>query len=343
MHERQGVSLSSLTTLRVGGVANRVIELTTADELVDHVRRFGRGSYLLVGGGSNLVVSDDGVRDPVLAVQTRGVTVNHSGDEVLLDVAAGEPWDALVDRCVAEGWQGVEALAGIPGSVGATPIQNVGAYGQDVSDVISHVEVFDNATDCIDVLAADACAFGYRTSRFKSDPGRFVVLSVQLRVREASAGRPVRYAELAQLLGIELGDVAPIAAVREAVLELRRAKGMVLDDDDHDTWSAGSFFLNPLLGSSEVPLGAPQWPYDGRSVKTSAAWLIEQAGFAKGFGAELGSGAATLSTKHTLAVTNRGAATTEDVLRLARTVRDGVLRRFGITLHPEPTLVGVAL
>ncbi len=343
MLERTDVSLGSLTTLRIGGKAARLFEASTTDELVGVVRGEGRHGCLVLAGGSNLVVSDEGIDVPVVAVRTTGVEVRRAPDNVLIDVKAGELWDDLVARCVGEGWSGIEALSGIPGSVGATPIQNVGAYGQEVSDVVAGVDVFDRLTDRIHSLTATDCAFGYRTSVFKKVPDRFVVLSVRLRLRASSQSAPVRYTELSRRLDVEVGESAPLAEVRAAVLELRRAKGMVLDDADHDTWSAGSFFTNPVIAPGDVPADAPQWlQADGR-VKTSAAWMIDHAGFPKGYGANVGTGAATLSTKHTLAVTNRGGATTEDVLILARTVREGVHDRFGLTLHAEPTLVGVHL
>ncbi len=343
MLERHGVPFASLTTLRVGGDAVRLVEASTNDDLIESVRGCGQDPYLVLGGGSNLVVSDVGVAVPVIAVRTSGVTVSRGVDEVILDVAAGEQWDAVVERCVDEGWAGVEALSGIPGSVGATPIQNVGAYGQEVSDVVSGVEVFDHSAASVRSLLPADCGFGYRTSIFKAEPGRFVVLSVQFRLPISADGAGVQYAELARRLGVLAGDAAPLADVRAAVLDLRRGKGMVLDAHDHDTWSAGSFFMNPVLPAAEVPQEAPQWTQPDGRVKTSAAWLIEQAGFPKGFGADLGTGQATLSNKHALAVTNRGKATTEDVVRLARTVRAGVQHRFGVTLHAEPTLVGVHL
>lgn len=337
------VRFSALTTLRVGGLAHRLLEVESTDELADAVRTEGRDGCLVVGGGSNLVVGDDGVAVPVIAVRTSGVQVRPVEAGVELTVAAGESWDELVARCVAEGWSGVEALSGIPGSVGATPIQNVGAYGQEVAEVVSGVDVLDRATAQRRRLSPPECGFGYRTSLFKREPTRYVVLAVHLSLPAARSGAPVRYAELARALGVEVGGVAPAPDVRNAVLALRRGKGMVLDADDHDTWSAGSFFTNPLLAASEVPPDAPRWPQPDGRVKTSAAWLIEQAGFGKGFGAEVGTGRATLSTKHALAITNRGGASTGDVLLLARTVRDGVRERLGVTLVPEPTLVGAQL
>jgi UDP-N-acetylmuramate dehydrogenase len=254
-------------------------------------------------------------------------------------VAAGEGWDDLVARAVASGWVGVEALSGIPGSVGATPIQNVGAYGQEVAQTVASVRVWDRKLRGIRTFANADCGFGYRHSRFKADPARHVVLSVTFQFRQGSLGAPVEYAELARTLGVSPGQRAPLEEVRSAVLGLRAGKGMVLDEADHDTWSAGSFFTNPVVSADAVPDGAPAWPQGNGSVKSSAAWLIEHAGFAKGYG----NGLVSLSTKHTLALTNRGDARTTDLLALAREVRDGVERRFGIRLVNEPVLVGCEL
>lgn len=343
MRELRDVPLSTLTSLRVGGPAERLLEVSTTDDLIDAVHGDGRDGCFVLAQGSNVVFGDAGVEVPVVAVRTSGVEVKRTGSEVHLQVAAGEIWDDLVARAVTEGWSGVESLSGIPGSVGATPIQNVGAYGQEIAEVVTEVEVYDRLTARGRRMSRADCAFTYRGSVFKSEPDRLVVLAVHLRLRVDGEGAPVHYAELATKLGVELGGRAPLSAVREAVLDLRRGKGMLLDAADHDTWSAGSFFTNPVLPAAKVPDGAPRWEQADGRIKTSAAWLIEQAGFGKGFGAELGTGRATLSTKHTLAVTNRGRATTEDVLLVARTVRSGVRERFGVTLHPEPTLVGVHL
>jgi UDP-N-acetylmuramate dehydrogenase len=255
-----------------------------------------------------------------------------------VSVAAGEPWDPFVARAVERGWVGVEALSGIPGSVGATPIQNVGAYGQEVAQSIASVRVWDRTLRGVRTFAASDCGFGYRTSRFKQDPGRHVVLSVTFQFRQGDLGALVGYAELARSLGVEPGARASMVDVRRAVLDLRRGKGMVLDAGDHDTWSAGSFFTNPVLEADRVPEDAPAWP-QGDGVKTSAAWLIEHAGFGKGYGA----GAVGLSTKHTLALTNRGGARTDDLLALAREIRAGVEARFAIRLDHEPVLVGCEL
>jgi UDP-N-acetylmuramate dehydrogenase len=337
--------LSGHTTLRLGGPARSWVRATTTEELVEAVRACDEAGepVLVLAGGSNVVVADAGFAGTVVEVATAGVTVDHEGDDptcggVLVTVAAGEPWDPFVAAAVERGWVGLEALSGIPGSVGATPIQNVGAYGQEISQTLASVRVWDRLLKGVRTFAAADCRFGYRTSRFKADPGRHVVLEVVLQLRQGELGAPVEYAELARALQVEPGSRAPMTDVRRAVLELRRSKGMVLDPADHDTWSAGSFFTNPVVPAADVPDGAPSWP-QGDRLKTSAAWLIEHAGFGKGYG----DGAVRLSTKHTLALTNRGGATTEELLSLAREIRDGVEERFGIRLVHEPVLVDCEL
>lgn len=337
--------LADLTTLRLGGPARTFVEARTTEQLVAAVRAAdGAGEpVLLVGGGSNLVVADEGFDGTVVRVATRGVSPEQdvcSG--AMVRVAAGENWDGLVASAVDRGWVGVEALSGIPGSVGATPIQNVGAYGQEVADTVAWVRCWDRVESAYRTFFAADCGFGYRTSRFKREPGRHVVLEVALQLRLGELSAPIRYPELARVLGIEPGGRAPLRAVREAVLGLRSGKGMVLDAVDHDTWSAGSFFTNPLLDAGQaatLPAEAPRWEQPDGSVKTSAAWLIERAGFSKGHG----DGRVALSGKHPLALTNRGSATTGDLLALAGEVRRGVLDRFGVELVNEPVLVGCSL
>jgi UDP-N-acetylmuramate dehydrogenase len=344
--DRHGPDLRDLTTLRLGGPADDLVTATTEAELVEAVARADSdGTPLLVlAGGSNVVVGDEGFRGTVVRVATRGLSEDSDAcSGAMVTVAAGEPWDDVVATAIGKGWVGVEALSGIPGSTGATPIQNVGAYGQEVAQTIAQVRTWDRHETRIRTFAAGDCGFGYRTSRFKAEPGRFLVLGVSFQLPTGDLGVPVTYAELARALGIAVGERAPMTEVRDAVLALRRSKGMVLDPADHDTWSAGSFFTNPVIGPDAVPEGAPAWPQpdgrEGAQVKTSAAWLIEQAGFGKGYG----EGRARLSTKHTLALTNRGDASTADVLALAAEIRDGVRRRFGVELVTEPVLVGCAL
>jgi UDP-N-acetylmuramate dehydrogenase len=334
--------LAHHTTLRVGGPVADFVVATTEAELVEAVRQaddVGK-PVLVLGGGSNVLVTDSGFDGRVVVVRTSGVTSDADAcGGAVVRVAAGEVWDDLVLRAVQSGWVGVEALSGIPGLVGATPIQNVGAYGQEVSETIASVRCWDRQAGEVRTLFNRDCRFGYRTSRLKQEPGRWLVLEVVLQLRLGDLGAPVRYAELARRLGVEPGERAPLADVRDAVLALRRGKGMVLDEVDHDTWSAGSFFTNPVLPADRVPEGAPAWPQPDGTVKTSAAWLIEHAGFERGHGNER----ASLSTKHTLALTNRGGAAAADIVSLAREVRDGVRARFGIDLVNEPVLVGLSL
>ncbi|MCW2798016.1 UDP-N-acetylmuramate dehydrogenase [Nocardioides sp.] len=336
--------LADHTTLRLGGPARAWVTASTEQELIDAVSSADSAGepVLVLGGGSNLVVADEGFAGTVVEVGTRGIVSDAedgvSCGGVIVTVAAGESWDDLVAQAVEREWVGVEALSGIPGLVGATPIQNVGAYGQEVSQTIASVRVWDRRLRGVRTFASADCGFGYRTSRFKADPGRHVVLSVDFQFPRGSLGAPVAYAELARALGVDQGQRAPLRDVRDAVLGLRRGKGMVLDAADHDTWSAGSFFTNPVVPPDSVPPGAPAWPQDD-GVKTSAAWLIEQAGFDKGHGGAR----ARLSSKHTLALTNGGGATTSDLLELAREIRDGVEARFSIRLVPEPVLVGCEL
>jgi UDP-N-acetylmuramate dehydrogenase len=337
--------LSELTTLRLGGPARSVVEARTEEELLAAVR--GEDDPLLLAGGSNLVIADAGYPGTVVRVLTRGVAERAQAGRVALTVAAGEEWEPFVARCVAEGLAGVESLSGIPGSIGATPIQNVGAYGQEVAETITAVRVLDRASGEVAELAPADCGFAYRSSAFKRTPGRRVVLAVTFALERRELSGPIAYAELARTLGVQPGEGAPLAEVRQAVLGLRRGKGMVLDPDDPDSVSAGSFFTNPILEADAFaaleeravehgrPPGFPE--ADGR-VKTSAAWLIERAGFRRGHGNPEG---IAISSKHTLALTNRGAGTTAELLALAREIAGGVDERFGVRLEPEPTLVGV--
>lgn len=354
--------LARHTTLRVGGPARRWIEAATDADLVAAVRAADAVGepVLVLAGGSNLLVSDEGFDGTVVHVATRGISSDASFCEFdadtgtvadssaapcggyLVTVEAGEVWDDFVAHCVANELVGVEALSGIPGLVGASPIQNVGAYGQEVSQTIWDVRTWDRHAGAFRTFANADCRFGYRTSRFKAEPGRYVVLQVTFQLLPGGLSAPIRFGELARRLGVQGGGRAPLGEVRETVLALRRGKGMLLDSADHDTWSAGSFFTNPVLdadAAARLPADAPRFPQQDGSVKTSAAWLIEHAGFGRGYGTP----PVTLSTKHALAVTNRGGATASGIVRLATEVRDGVRARFGVTLVPEPVFVGVAL
>ena len=337
--------LSEHTTLRLGGPAESFVEATSEKQLIDIVSSADAAGkrVLLLAGGSNLVISDDGFPGTVVHIRTSEIEVEQdSSVGATVTVAAGQDWDRFVAHAIDQRWVGIEALSGIPGSVGATPIQNVGAYGQEVAETIESVRCWDRVGNEVRTLAAADCGFGYRTSRFKEDPRRFVVLAVTYAFRRGDLGAPVRYAELARTLGVQPGQRAPLGQVRGAVLGLRRSKGMVLDPTDPDTWSAGSFFTNPLLAPQQagrLPADAPRWEQPDGTVKTSAAWLIEHSGFGKGYGNDR----VGLSTKHTLALTNRGGATTEELVALASELQTGVSDRFGVWLVNEPVLVGVDL
>jgi UDP-N-acetylmuramate dehydrogenase len=399
------VMLAGYTTLGLGGPAARFLEAGRDDQVVAAVREAdAEGEPVLVlGGGSNLVVADEGFPGTVVHVATRGVQIGDDRDGVAVAAAAGEDWDSLVQRCVAEGLSGLECLSGIPGRAGATPIQNVGAYGQEVAETIVTVRAYDRLRDVVVELAHADCGFGYRTSAFKRSAdagrgtgggrvtgagggrvtragggrvtgaggvradragrgaamnpaaatGRFVVLGVTFRLTRDELSAPVRYAELAKALGVGEGERVPLADARAAVLALRRGKGMVLDPSDPDSRSAGSFFTNPILDPGQLadverkaearsghPVSVPRYPAPDGQVKISAAWLIEQAGFGRGYPAH---GRVRISSKHTLALTNPGGADTASLIGLAREIRDGVRQAFGVDLVNEPVLVGAEL
>ncbi len=336
--------LSQYTTLRVGGPARRVVVAESEDQIVAAVAAADEADepLLILGGGSNVVISDSEWAGTVLLIRTTGVHKTDSCGAGTVAVAAGENWDQIVKWAIAEDLAGIEALSGIPGNVGATPIQNVGAYGQEVAESLQRVRVYDRSRREQRVFDNDECGFAYRDSRFKREPGRFVVLEVEFRWEASSDSKPVQYGELARMLGVGVGDRAPLADVRAAVLHLRRGKGMVLDSEDHDTWSVGSFFINPIVDretADRLPEEAPIFPLGDGRYKTSAAWLIQESGFEPGYRV----GPAGLSTKHTLAITNRGAADTDSILDLARKIRSGVSANFGVLLQPEPVFVGCAL
>ena len=338
--------LADYTTLRVGGPARRLIVAHDEQTLMSTVADCDqRGEpVLLIGGGSNLVVGDAGFDGTVVLVRTRGVSSDEdSCGGAWVTAAAGEPWDEFVDQAVRSDWSGVEALSGIPGLVGATPIQNVGAYGQQVADVIARVRTWDRVDGVQRTLAAAECGYGYRTSRFREELSRYVILDVTMQLRLSATSMPLAYDDLVRHLGVEMGDRRPLADVRDAVLAVRGTKGMVLNDSDFDTWSTGSFFTNPILTEAKadelLPSQAPRFPAGDGMVKTSAAWLIEHAGFNRGYGTQR----AAISSKHTLALTNRGGASADDVVSLAREIRSGVHDRFGILIEPEPILVNCSL
>ena len=369
--------LADYTTLGLGGPAARFIEADHDDQVIAEVRQADADGepVLVLGGGSNLVVADEGFPGTVVHMATRGVQITAEDGGVTVAVAAGEDWDRLVERCIDEGLSGLECLSGIPGLAGATPIQNVGAYGQEVAETIVAVRAYDRLLDTVTELANADCGFGYRTSAFKrsavasrgdgarrraANPaaatGRFVVLGVTFRLARDPLSAPVRYGELARVLDTAEGGRVPLGDARSAVLALRRGKGMVLDPADPDTRSAGSFFTNPVLdgrqfaevrrraaarsGRTPDEVAVPHFAAGDDHMKVPAAWLIEQAGFTKGYS---GDGNARISSKHTLALTNPGGARTASLIGLARQIRNGVQQAFGVELVSEPVLIGVEL
>jgi UDP-N-acetylmuramate dehydrogenase len=340
---RPRVPLAGLTSLGIGGSAAWFARASTAED-VDRLHRWCADAnlpMLVLGGGSNLVVADRGFEGCVVRIELRGRRVAADGGDLLLTAGAGEPWDDLVADAVSRGLAGLECLSGIPGSVGGTPIQNVGAYGQEVATTIERLLVYDRAASAVRELTAAECGFSYRMSRFKgADAGRFIVCEVTFRLRQ---GMPApTYPDLVAQL-TRSGGAPTLAGVREAVLAIRRRKGMVIDPADPDSRSVGSFFMNPVVSAAQHErigvLAAEQVPAfpagDGR-VKVPAAWLIERAGFHKG----LADGAVGISSKHPLALVNRGDARAADVLRLATRIKRGVLDRFAVALRPEPVFAG---
>lgn len=335
--------LRDYTSLRVGGPAKKFVEVGTESEIIAAIEAAGESPVLIIGGGTNVLISDKGFEGTVIRI------INHSLQAEIdacsgatLTIGAGENWDDFVATTIERGFAGLETLSGIPGTVGAAPIQNIGAYGHEVSEFITRVRTYDRVAKEIKTFTNEQCQFSYRNSYFKAHPGKYVILDVQFQIRIGEMSNPITYAELAKKLGINVGEKAPVIATRKAVLELRGAKGMLLNPDDQDSWSAGSFFTNPIVSAeiaAQLPEGAPQWPTSDGRVKTSAAWLIEHSGVNKGDAV----GGARISTKHVLALTNSGDATAEDIAALAKSAQKSVYEKFGITLEAEVNLVGVTL
>ena len=334
-----GVPLAALTTLGIGGPAKRLVDVENVGELQAVLRDAEAAGerVLVLGGGSNLVVGDGGFDGVVIRLAMKSVRISRAGDVGVVSASAGVVWDELVAQTIDAGLAGLECLSGIPGLVGATPMQNVGAYGQEIADTLYFVRAFDRRTGEVVKLERDACGFAYRTSMFKGSD-RWIILDTRFVLPPRPDGMPVRYAELARALGVSEGGSAPLARVRETVLALRRGKGMVVDPADPESRSAGSFFTNPIVAAevaARLPADAPRWPQPDGRVKLAAAWLIERAGFAKGHT----EGAVGISRKHALALVNRGGATAAELLGLARTIQAGVAAAFGVALEPEPVIV----
>ena len=335
--------LSHYTSLRVGGPATKIIEVSSESEIIAAIESAADSPIFIMGGGTNVLIADSGFNGTVIHIANNSVEAEIDAcSGATLTIGAGENWDTLVETSIARGFAGLETLSGIPGTVGAAPIQNIGAYGHEVSELITRVRTYDRLSKAVKTFTNAECEFSYRNSYFKSHPGRYVVLSVAFQLRIGESTAPITYLELAKKLGIEIGDKTSVIKARAAVLELRASKGMLLSADDPDSWSAGSFFTNPIISQQSadaLPNAAPKWPLTDGRVKVSAAWLIENSGIHKGD--EIGG--ARISSKHVLALTNSGSATASDIAALARRARDHVQESFGITLVAEVNLIGLEI
>ena len=335
--------LSDYTSLRVGGPAKNFVEVSSEKEIIAAIEGAGDSPILIMGGGTNILVSDEGFAGTVIRISNNKIEEEVDAcSGATLTIGAGENWDDFVKATIARGFAGLETLSGIPGTVGAAPIQNIGAYGHEVSEFITRVRTYDRQSKSVKTFTNEECEFSYRNSHFKTHPGRYVVLDVAFQLRIGEMTTPITYIELANALGIEVGAKAPVHTCREKVLELRSRKGMLLSESDHDSWSAGSFFTNPIVSAevaTQLPADAPRWPQRDGRVKTSAAWLIEHSGITKG----LAIGGARISTKHVLALTNSGDAKASEIAALAKLAQEKVLATFNISLEPEVNLVGLNL
>jgi UDP-N-acetylmuramate dehydrogenase len=335
--------LRDYTSLRVGGPAEKFVEVGTEAQIIAAIEAAGDSPILIIGGGTNILVADSGFEGTVIRITSHSMQAEIDAcSGATLTIGAGENWDEFVSTSITRGFAGLETLSGIPGSVGAAPIQNIGAYGHEVSEFITRVRTYDRQAKALKTFTNSECEFSYRNSHFKAHPGRYVILDVQFNLRIGEVSTAITYAELAKKLGIEVGEKAPVNVTRKAVLELRAAKGMLLNPSDRDSWSAGSFFTNPIVTkeiAAQLPEGAPQWPTADGMVKTSAAWLIEHSGVHKGDS----HGGARVSTKHVLALTNAGNATATDIAELAKSAQKSVFEKFGITLEAEVNLIGLTL
>jgi UDP-N-acetylmuramate dehydrogenase len=336
-------NLRDYTSLRVGGPAEKFVEVRTEAQIIAAIEAAEGSPILIIGGGTNILVSDAGFEGTVIRISNNSLEAEVDAcSGATLTIGAGENWDKFVETTIKRGFAGLETLSGIPGTVGAAPIQNIGAYGHEVSEFITRVRTYDRQVKALKTFTNDECEFEYRNSYFKAHPGRYVVLDVQFQLRVGEETTPIRYAELAKKLEIEVGEKAPVVKTRQAVLELRGSKGMLLSPQDRDSWSAGSFFTNPIVSSdiaAKLPEGAPKWPTSDGRVKTSAAWLIENSGIHKGDA----HGGARVSTKHVLALTNAGNATAQDIAELAKIARKSVEEKFGISLVAEVNLIGLEI
>lgn len=337
MRQLKGFKLSDHTTLRVGGLATTVCEIQSPSDIQDFVHEYGNQDFFVLGGGSNIVAPDHEIKTPIAFMQLVNSSAKTDGDFVEINAGAGMLWDDFVADAVDQGLSGVETLSGIPGTVGASPIQNIGAYGTEVNSSIKSVQLVDGTTGKSRILTNEELKFSYRFSILKNLTSRFIIENVTFRLKRDKNSKITNYPQVAESLGINPGESVSIKELRNAILAIRKSKGMILDAKDHDTFSVGSFFINPIMEKEKVPTNAPMYENQSGKVKTSAAWLIEQAGFEKGFRL----GGAMISSKHTLAIANSGNATADDIIELSNLITSGVLQKFGIALTIEPRILKI--
>lgn len=335
MRKLKNFKLSDHTSLRVGGLALNVCEIQSPSDIQEFVHEYGNQEFFVLGGGSNIVAPDHEIKTPIAYMQLVNSSTKTDGDFVEITAGAGMNWDDFVADAVDQGLAGVETLSGIPGTVGASPIQNIGAYGSEVKTSIKSLQIVDGSTGKSRILNNEELKFSYRYSMLKDLSSRFIIENVTFKLKREKNSKITNYPQVAESLGINPGESVPIKELRKVIIEIRKSKGMVLNPNDHDTFSVGSFFINPVMSKEVVPTNAPMYEHESGKVKTSAAWLIEQSGFEKGFR----HGGAIISSKHTLAISNSGNATAEDVIELSNRIKSGVKQKFGIELNIEPKIL----
>ena len=335
MRKLKNFKLSDHTSLRVGGLALNVCEIQSPSDIQEFVHEYGNQEFFVLGGGSNIVAPDHEIKTPIAYMQLVNSSTKTDGDFVEINAGAGMNWDDFVADAVDQGLAGVETLSGIPGTVGASPIQNIGAYGSEVKTSIKSLQIVDGSTGKSRILNNEELKFSYRYSMLKDLTSRFIIENVTFKLKREKNSKITNYPQVAESLGVTPGEAVPVKELRKVIIEIRKSKGMVLNPNDHDTFSVGSFFLNPVMSKELVPTNAPMYEHESGKVKTSAAWLIEQSGFEKGFR----HGGAMISSKHTLAISNSGNSTAEDVIELSNQIRSGVKQKFGIELTIEPKIL----
>lgn len=335
MRKLKNFKLSDHTSLRVGGLALNVCEIQSPSDIQEFVHEYGNQEFFVLGGGSNIVAPDHEIKTPIAYMQLVNSSTKTDGDFVEITAGAGMNWDDFVADAVDQGLAGVETLSGIPGTVGASPIQNIGAYGSEVKTSIKSLQIVDGSTGKSRILSNEELKFSYRYSMLKDISSRFIIENVTFKLKREKNSKITNYPQVAESLGINPGESVPIKELRKVIIEIRKSKGMVLNPNDHDTFSVGSFFINPVMTKELVPTNAPMYEHESGKVKTSAAWLIEQSGFEKGFR----HGGAMISSKHNLAISNSGNATAEDVIELSNRIKSGVKQKFGIELNIEPKIL----